>query len=820
MKPRLLLIDGHSVAYRSHFAFIREPLRDSRGRNTSAIFGFVNTLRKLLDDQKPTHCAVAFDAPGRVFRHERFAEYKAQRPPTPDELVDQLPVVKQVVGLWGIVTCEVPGVEADDVLGTIAKAAAAQGFDVTIASSDKDLLQLVGSGIRVHDPWLGRTFGPDEVREKLGVGPEQVVDYLALTGDSVDNVPGVPGIGPKRARALLARHGSLERVLDAEEKVAAYRDKAELSRELVRIDTGVSLGCGIDDLRLGERDREALRALFEELEFRKLAQELSPTATAIAVGPFDRDRVSAAQVLGVARDGEGNWAVAVDPDSTMVVPAGEADWLAEVLARSGVLKVGCGLKAMMSAADLAPPLCDVGVAAWLLDPNRRAYDFASVAEQILGHAAAGESSADVAATVLEVYEAVAPRIDEAGLHRVLDEIEMPLMPILARMERRGVMIDVRHFRELKAEIGQEIARLEREVRGLAGVEFNVASPRQLGTVLFERLGLARGRKVKTGFSTDSAVLAGLADAHPVVPSVLRFRELTKLCGGYISPLLECADPETHRIHTCFNQTGAATGRLSSSNPNLQSIPIRSELGRRIRAGFVAGDGMVLVSADYSQIELRVLAHLSRDEELRRAFAAGDDIHIRTAASVFGLEPAAVTAEHRRLAKVVNYGLIYGMGDYGLSSRMGLSLNEARAFLDSYLASFAGVAVWRDRVVAEAIERGQVRTLAGRVRPVPAVASRNRNVAEAARRAAINAPVQGSAADIIKRAMIGVDERLKRERIVPGMVLQIHDELLFEVAERDVELAQALVREEMEGAWKLDVPLVVEVGSGKSWDEAH
>jgi len=819
VKPRLLLVDGHSVAYRSHFAFVRDPLRDSGGRNTSAVFGFANTLRKMVEELAPTHCAVAFDAPGRVFRHERFEKYKAQRPPTPDELVEQLPVIRRLVELWGIRSCTVPGFEADDVLGTLAQAGAAAGFEVTVASSDKDLLQLVGPGVTVFDPWLGKSFGPEEVRAKLGVGPGQVVDYLALTGDTSDNVPGVPGIGPKRAQALLERHGSLDRILEAEPKVAERREQAELSRELVRLDTGVPLDCGPDDLRLGEPDRAALRVLCEELGFRRLALELGPAAEAVAVVPFDRELVRAASVLAVARDRAGNWAVAPGSGGAMAVPAGEESVVVRALAAPGALKVGCGLKELAPGSELAPPLYDVSVAAWLVDPNRRSYDLTAVAGQVLGRAP-GESAADAAAAVLAAREALEPAIDEAGLRPVLEEMEMPLVPVLARMERRGVMIDVGHFEELVGEIGREVAAIEEEVCELAGEKFNLASPRQLGTVLFERLGLAHGRKTKTGYSTDSAVLAGLAEAHPVVSGVLRFRELAKLRGGYLLPLLACADPATHRIHTRFNQTGAATGRLSSSNPNLQSIPIRGELGRRVRAGFVAGEGMALVSADYSQVELRVLAHLSGDEELRRAFAAGDDIHTRTAAAVFRLEPGAVTAEHRRLAKVVNYGLIYGMGDYGLASRMGLSRDEARAFLDSYMASFAGVAAWRERVTAEAVERGQVRTLAGRIRPVPAITNRNRNVAEAAQRAAINAPVQGSAADIIKRAMLRVDERLRSERIEPGMLLQVHDELLFEVPAREVERAREMVREEMEAAWPLDVPLVADVGSGRNWNEAH
>lgn len=818
MKPRLLLVDGHSVAYRSFFAFIRSPLRDSRGRNTSAVFGFANTLRKLLEELKPTHCAVAFDTAGPTFRHEQYREYKAQRPSAPDELVEQIPLVKRLVAAWGITACEFPGVEADDVLGTLVKRAVFEGYEVVLASSDKDLLQLVSPGVVVYDPWSGVRYEPEQVREKLGVGPELVVDYLALTGDATDNVPGVAGIGPKRARALLERYGTLDRALAQEPKLADARAEAELSRDLVRIDTGVPLELAVGELRLGARNDAALRELFEELDFRSLAREMSPARTEVEPVPLDQSRVEASDVVSISRDDNGLWEVAIEPGRAMTVPEEAKEWFAGLLATPGRLKVGCGLKAVMHEQEIAAPLRDVGIMAWLVDPNRREYGLSAVVAQVLGRALPGRTPGRSEA-VLEAHAALELEIEANGLRAVLEELEMPLVPVLTRMEQSGVRIDTDHFRLLEAEFKQELDVLEREIRELAGIEFNVASPRQLGTVLFERLGLARGRKTKTGYSTDSAVLTGLADAHPVVPKVLRWRELAKLRGTYLSPLLDCADRDG-RVHTTFNQCGAATGRLSSSNPNLQNIPIRGKLGQRIRAGFIADEGMVLISADYSQIELRVLAHISGDEKLLHAFAAGEDVHIQTAAAVFGLKPEEVTPEHRRMAKVVNYGLIYGMGDYGLSSRMGLSLEEARAFLDEYMASFSGVAAWREQVTTEALEKGRMRSLSGRIRPVPAVTNSNRNIAEAARRAAINAPVQGSAADIIKRAMLRVDERIHRERIAPGMVLQIHDELLLEIPQPEADRVREFVREEMESAWKLDLPLVAEVGSGRNWADAH
>lgn len=821
----LLLIDGHSLIYRSFFAFIRRPLRNSQGRNTSAVFGFANTLRKMMKMLAPEYCAVVFDAPGRTFRHEKLEQYKIQRPPAPEELPGQIPVVKEMVKAWGLASFEQAGVEADDVLATLARRFEQAGLEVVIATTDKDLLQLVGGNIVVYDPWLEKRFGPDQVKEKLGVGPELVADYLALTGDASDNIPGVPGIGPKRALDILLRHGSFEAALANEPKLRGHEPVARLSRELVEVCTDLDLAVDERELEVGKPDIESLSRIFRELEFESLLKDLGP-ARSEAGNIFEFvGELPSSGTAGFRYEPEAGLWFTLDGSQTAFVPVARTDLIGAFLAGPGLTKAGFNIKSQVKRAGQAGlesigPFFDVGLAAWLVDPNRRSYEMEDVTLQVLGRSVQPAGPQDEPALVWELLKRLEPEIAALGLVRVARDIEMPLIPVLARMEERGICVDVEYLGRLEQELGKEADRMQRNIWDKTGVEFNVGSPRQLAEVLFEKLKLPRGRRTKTGYSTDSGVLEELASQHPVVQDVLFFRELTKLRNTYIGPLREMARPGTNRIHCEFNQTGTGTGRLSSSNPNLQNIPIRTELGRRIRQAFISGPGKLLISADYSQIELRVLAHIAQDEELKRAFGQGEDIHVHTAASVFGVSPDEVTPEQRRMAKVVNYGLIYGMGDYGLSWRMGISREQARGFLDEYMTRFAGVAAWRERVLAEVQQSGLVRSLSGRIRPLPGVASNNRNVAEAAKRAAINAPIQGSAADIMKQAMLNVEQRLRQERLDAGIVVQVHDELLVETEEKCLAQVERAVKEEMESAWKLDVPLVVDVGTGSTWGTAH
>lgn len=818
---RLLLIDGHSLVYRSFFAFIRRPLRNAAGMNTSAVFGFANTLRKLLAELDPDHAAVVFDGPGPTFRNQRFSEYKIQRPPVPAELPPQLPWIKRLATAWGIRVFEADGVEADDVLATLATRFATQ-INVVLASSDKDLLQLVsGDAVRVYDPWRGQFYTPDDVVARLGVPPEQVVDYLALAGDASDNLPGVPGIGPKRAIEILRRFGSLIAALEVDERVKAHREIALLSYELARVRTDVPLAVTLADLRVGQPDRAELARLLRELEFRTLLKELGSEQDVVQQPAAVMTEKPTGRAFGVEFvPGEGLW-IADDGGVQLIRDISTAR---KLISDGSVLKVGFDLKQQLRGLksvgiDRCVPLFDVGVGAWLVDPERRDYGPEAVALLLPG-AVPPVVPSDKAALARTAWFELDHRIAGLGLRVVCDEIEMPLVPVLQRMEDRGIGLDIDQLATVEQELAIEVKAVEAEIYRLAGHEFNIASPRQLAAVLFDELDLVHGRRMRSGRSTASPVLRDLLGSHPIVAAVLRWRELTKLCNTYLAPLRTYADPATRRVHPTFNQTGTATGRLSCANPNLQNVPIRSEAGRRIRYCFCAAPANRLISADYSQIELRVLAHISGDEQLIEAFRRGEDIHTWTAAAILGIDPEMVGPDQRRLAKVVNYGLIYGMGDFGLAARTEISREEARVFLDRYMGRFVAVARWMDKVVEQARSEGVVRTITGRMRAVAGVVDRNRNVSEAARRAALNAPIQGSAADIIKRAMLKVEEALNQAGINPGLLLQVHDELVLEVPESMVAKASQLVRDCMEHACQLEVPLVVSLGSGKNWGEAH
>ncbi|HTW90714.1 MAG TPA: DNA polymerase I [bacterium] len=822
---RLLLVDGHSVIYRSYFAFIRAPLRNSKGFNTSAIYGFAQTLKKLLNGLKPDYCAVVYDAPGRTFRDEKFSEYKMQRPPAPEDLPPQIPVVKRMVRAWGIVSFEVSGVEADDVLATLARRFDGQGVSVTIATSDKDMLQAVRGGVTVYDPWKEKRFEPEDVKEKLGVAPELVPDLLALMGDDIDNIPGVPGVGPKRAKEILGRWGSLEAALTGDERVRGHVTIARLSRELAQVRTDVDVVAELEGLKPGDPDTAALQAIFTEMEFRGLAAEVAP---AVEVSAERNDRLEPDSLRKTGRfglcfePGQGLW---VSSGSGMVALAQDLAKQKALLLDASLLKVGFDLKEQVKAAhhaglDVAGPFFDVGVAAWLSDPNRRTFTPEEVTVQVLGSSVPPLSNEARAAHALTLLGTLEPQLLAMGLGSVTTELEMPLVPVLAAMEERGIKVDLGGLSRLETQLMQDLKAIERKVYQLAGHEFNIGSPKQLGKVLFDELKLARGKRTKTGYSTSVDALNELAPKNEVVREVLRYRELTKLCNTYLEPLRLAAREKTHRVHATFNQTGTATGRLSSSDPNLQNIPIRTGLGMQIRSAFVAESGNLLVSADYSQIEMRVLAHLSGDEELAEAFRRCEDIHARTAAAILRKDIADVKPEDRRLAKVVNYGLVYGMGDYGLSSRADIPIEQARAFLEEYMARFRGVARWRDETIEQARQRGYVRTISGRIRPTPGIADPNRAVAEATKRYAINAPVQGSAADIIKSAMLRLEQRMSGGELGTGMILQVHDELVFEIPEAKLDEAREMIRNEMESAWSLTVPLVVDIGAGRSWREAH
>src|SRR5262245_35673175 len=839
-RPRLVLVDGSAYIYRAFYAL--PPLTGPRGLPTNAVYGFTTMLLKLLSEVRPQFAAVVFDAPGTTFRDEIYSHYKANRSEMPGDLAAQIPWIHRVVAALRLYEICVPGVEADDVIASLI-AAHEDEIDTVIVTSDKDLMQLVGPHVRLWDTMRDRWTDAAAVEARFGVPPERVVDVMALMGDSIDNIPGVAGIGEKTAVALIQTFGDLESVLDRLDAVAqmslrgarkiaerlrADAATARLSRDLVCIRRDVTLECTLDDLRVAPADHVAARPLFTELGFLSLLRQLSEEAPTLTVEAatvdtapqleqlFARARDSGWLALGGLSDpGPGvstpacGLVMSTGSDPPVHVPLADAS-LREIAAaalrapefeiighdlkRDALRLAACGI-------ELGERTFDVMIAAALTDPTAGDRLELLAAELLGARPAPYREGLPGMAAGVSVLHALASelrtRLDNSALRPLFDDVEMPLVGVLARIERRGMLVDVERLRALSSEFTARMDGLMREIYELAGGEFNIGSPPQLRTVLFERLNLSkRGvRRGKTGFSTDVDVLTRLAQEHPLPAKILDYRALAKLKSTYVDALPAAVNPVTGRLHTSLNQTGAATGRLSSSEPNLQNIPIRGEEGRRIRAAFVAPPGSVLIAADYSQIELRILAHLSGDPALIDAFTRGQDIHARTASEVFGVLPGTVTADMRRVAKVINFGVLYGMGAQRLAGELSIPLAEAQRYISAYFERYAGVRRYFEGVVAAARERGFVTTILGRRRPVPELRSPERGVAQAAERVATNTPIQGSAADLIKRAMIAVERRLAAAGIAGGMILQVHDELLLEVEERAREAVCEAVREE-------------------------
>jgi DNA polymerase-1 len=895
--PALFLIDGSSQMYRAYHAI--RGLTGPDGRSTNAIYGFSTMLRKLIADHRPAYIAASFDLAGPTFRDELFAEYKANRAPMPGDLAEQVPLVHEACEALGVPVLTFEKFEADDVIGTLATQAHAAGFDVALVTGDKDFFQLVTDGIRVYNPRdEGTWYDAAGVIEKFGVKPDQVVDVLALMGDSIDNIKGVPGIGEKGARELIAAHGTLDALLANvasvsqkryREALLANADSARSSRELARIRTDVPVTFDADALRYRGPSRERCYALFSSLGFRSLMQEYAPTAEssprdyAIAATIEDVDRVATdlggAAEIGVAvvctsesavRTNLVGLAVSRHTESARYLPLGHTGLtdqpnlperdvfghLRAVLENPEVRKIGHDLKtiAIVCARNgivLRGLDLDTMIASYLVDATRSSHSLDGLALERLGYKAVTEEDVcgkgakamttdAVPATSLVTFAseradlplALAPGLiadlHAQGLDNVYREIEQPLIGILADLELAGIKVDTAGLATLGRTMQADLDALTTQIFKLAGGEFNINSPKQLSDVLFERLGLQAGKKTgKTRVvSTAREVLEELALTHELPGLVLKWREIQKLKGTYVDALPALASPSTGRVHTTFNQAVAATGRLSSSDPNLQNIPVRTALGREIRAAFVAEPGHVLISADYSQIELRVLAHLSGDEALSEAFRQGVDIHDRTAERVFGGPdgPLGLDAhELRRRAKIVNYALLYGKTAFTLAKDIGVPQQAAQAFIDAYFAGYPGVRAYIDRTLDDARASGVVRTVTGRRRLVPELTSKNGQVRAAAEREAVNMPIQGTAADVLKKAMIAVHAELERfnaGRAQPSrMILTVHDELLFEVPESDAAEAADLVRSLMEHAFPLNVPLTVDVGVGKNWKEA-
>lgn len=906
-RPRLLLVDGHSVAFRAFFG-IRE-LTTSRGEPVNAVFGFTKTLLKLLREEDPDYAAVAFDTPAPTFRHERFPAYKGNRAETPEEFKPQIPRIKDVIRGFNIPVIERDGYEADDILITLAAQGVEAGMDVIIVTHDKDIMQAVGTHVWVLNPHGEFTlYDGAKVREKYGVRPDQIIDFLGLAGDSVDNIPGVPGIGAKTAATLLEEYETLEGVLHNVDKISgkkrkenlvAFADQARLSRELATIDAQVPLDVRPEDCVVGTLDRAALEPLFAALEFRTLARDVlgengDPAGTAAA--PTAAEGVqyttvtTVAQLKGVARLLKKAGSFCVDLETTSKDPmraevvglalscrGGEAyyvpvghvppsdltaaredlnqlSWdearsvLEPLLTDPAYGKVGQNIKYDLTVlaeagVDVKGVAFDTMIASGLLDPGRLHHSLDALAEAHLGHtmipisdligkgknqismaevpiAQASTYACEDADITWQLYELLAPELVEQGLDELFRTVELPLVPVLTAMERHGICVDAQALNALHTKIEKQMVVLEREIYAAAGREFNIKSTQQLGVILFEELGLKFGRKTKTGYSTDSKVLEGLAAAHPLPGLVLEYRALAKLDSTYVQTLPDQVNPKTGRIHTSYNQTGAATGRLSSKDPNLQNIPIRTPLGREVRRAFVAQDAdHVLLSADYSQIELRVLAHVTDDASLTAAFRDGVDIHAQTSSQIFGVALDAVTPDMRRKAKIANFGIIYGMGAGKLSADMGISRAEAKAFIEQYLTVYPGIRDYMNQVVEDARRDGFVKTILNRRRFLPDLTSKSPQLRTFAERAAINTPIQGSAADVIKVAM-GHLAGVLADHPEWRMLLQVHDELVFELPAADVATATPLIRDTMAQAYPLRVPLVVDVGYGRSWLDAH
>jgi DNA polymerase-1 len=894
-KSTIFLIDGSAIAYRSYFAMIRNRLTNSRGQPTGAVFAFVHSLLKLLQDERPDYIGMVFDAPEKTFRHHIYKEYKATREAMPEELVAQLPYIFQIVEAMNIPVVISPGNEADDIIGTLAGQAHTKGLQVYMVTGDKDFMQLLQEDVFIYKPGSGQKeteiIDSEQVLEKWGVRPVQIPDYLGLIGDSSDNIPGIKGIGPAKAQPLLQRWNTLEEVLDhadeiENERIARLihegRGNALLSKELATIKTDVDLELQFDDFKRSEFNQERLQQLFEELEFYSLIKEptqkpigkilekqyhtvnilaelhkLVKELQAVKLLSVDLETTSTdpmrAEIVGVALSWKAHSGVYIpiqfpQAQKELFTRADNQEFLAmlkPVLEDPSILKCGQNLKYDMLILERNGIVLqgfdfDTMVAAFLIQPDAHSYKLDKLSQQylhytmqpieeLIGFGSKQKSMAEVevekvtfyaaedADVALQLVPLLTEKLKEDNTWQVFREIEMPLIPVLQRMESNGVYLDIDFLKKMSRDLGRQMERLEEKIWTAAGEEFNLNSPKQLGEVLFDRLKLPTGRKRSTAVD----VLERLKNEHPVPGMVLEYRGLAKLKSTYLDALPALVHPQTDRVHSSFNQTVASTGRLSSSDPNFQNIPIRTEIGREIRKAFIAQQkDWKLLSADYSQIELRIMAHLSKDVELVKAFQEDVDIHTRTAALVYGVREQDVQPEMRRVAKVVNFGIMYGAGPFRMSNELGIPLNEARKLIDQYFKTYPGINGYILSTLEGARANGYVTTVSGRLRHVPEVDSRNRVVREAAERAAINMPIQGSAADMIKIAMINIQHQLNGQSFRSMMILQIHDELLFEGPAAEMERLKKLVVREMEQALKMDIPIKVDVGIGNSWYEAH
>ncbi|WP_010662261.1 DNA polymerase I [Marinilabilia salmonicolor] len=918
---KLFLLDAYALIFRAYYAFIRNPRVNSKGLNTSAIFGFTNSLLEVLNKENPTHIAVAFDPSGPTFRNELFKEYKANRDATPEDIKKAVPYIKQILEAFNISVIQVDGFEADDVVGTLSRKAGTAGFKTFMVTPDKDYAQLVTADTVMYKPKSAgndiERWGIPEIQKKFSVEkPEQVIDLLALWGDSADNIPGCPGIGEKRAKDIIGKYGSVENVYahiddfsgKQKENLINFREQVELSRRLVTIETEVPVDFNEELFLHKAPDLEKLKPVFEELEFKTLWEKIAgkkesgPTQGSL-FGDSSNTQASSAQfntsnqtlegtqheyflvetqqaLDSLAADLSVQKEFCIDTETTGIdvwsnelvglsfsFEKGEAyyvpvdkdkDKASEVVKRfekvltdPAVLKVGQNLKydyLMLKryGVEMQGPFFDTMVAHHLVQPGLK-HNMDFLAETYLNYTPVSiteligekgkkqgsmrdidketvkEYAGEDADITLQLKEPLLKELEELKMVSLFDNVEMPLLKVLAEMEYHGVVLDSEALADFAGKLQQRIEALEKGIIEDAGTEFNVGSPRQVGEVLFDKLKIdAKAKKTKSGqYSTNEETLQKLKDKHPIIEKILEFRGLKKLLNTYVEALPKLINKETSRLHTSFNQAVVVTGRLSSSNPNLQNIPIREEDGREMRKAFVVGDSEHLfLSADYSQVELRLMAHLSEDKNLLDAFNRGEDIHAATAAKIFKVSPEEVTSDMRRKAKTANFGIIYGISAFGLSERLNIPRGEAKDIIDGYFESFPAVKEYMDKVISQAREKGYVETMFGRRRYLPDINSRNGVVRGVAERNAINAPIQGAAADIIKMAMVGVERAFRNANFQSRMVLQVHDELNFEVLKSEVAEVREVVKKEMESAVSLKVPLEVDMGVGDNWLEAH
>ncbi|MGD9330537.1 MAG: DNA polymerase I [Desulfobacterales bacterium] len=887
---QIFLIDGSAYIYRAYHAI--RSLSNAAGFPTNAIFGFTRMLLKLLEERAPSHLGMFFDAKGPTFRHRMFADYKANRPPMPEDMLMQLDPIKAVTEAFRIPIFEMTGYEADDLIGTTARQAEAAGFKVIMVTGDKDFVQLLTEKVSIYDPMKEKTITVEDVTATNGITPQQMIDVMGLSGDTADNIPGVPGIGPKTALKLIQSYQDLEGIYThfddlkgakQRRNLIDYKAQALLSRDLVTIRTDVPIAFDPEAFRVSGPDEEKLAEICQTYEFRQLQQRFSKSvdtppkeyhgvmdrkALAQLIARLEQTDLFAldtettsqdpmrAQLVGVS--------LASEPHEAYYIPCGHRylgapeqltctevlEALRPLLENPAIGKVGQNIKydwmvLSRHGVDLQGVRFDTMVASYLLNPSKRSHSLDQIALDFLGHKTTtyaevvGKGSkkagfetvpvekavpyaAEDADITLMAYEVLRSQLEALALEELFDTVEMPLVPVLLRMEMAGIAVDKDRLRELSKSFESQLEALENSIHALAGERFNIKSSPQLGRILFEKLALPVQKKTKkkTGYSTDVDVLTTLAEHHELPALVLRHRALAKLKSTYADALMDLVHPTTGRIHTSFNQTVAATGRLSSSDPNLQNIPIRTEEGREIRKAFVPRPGWQLLAADYSQVELRILAHYAQDDILINAFANDQDIHTRTACEVFEAAPEMVTDELRRHAKVINFGIIYGMGAYSLAQDLGISQAMAKTYIENYFNHYPGVKTFIDRTIEKARQSKQTSTLMGRIRLLPDIDSRNHNVRQFAERIAVNTPIQGSAADLIKLAMIAVDRQLQEKACEATMLLSVHDEIVLEVPPAEMVSVRSMVQTTMETIWDLAVPLKVNMAVGHNWNEAH